>query len=37
MAIPEAMLQAFIQMLAAQQAQHIDMMGGVQRQFQEAM
>lgn len=37
MTTPEDMLQAFGQMLAAQQAQTVDMVNGLQRQFQEVM
>lgn len=36
MATPKAMIQAFLEMMQAQQAQTLEMMGGLQRQFQEA-
>lgn len=37
MATPEAMIQAFTAMLQAQQAQTLEMRGGLQRQFQETI
>lgn len=37
MATREAVIQALTQMLAAHQAQTLEMMGGLQRQLQEAM
>lgn len=36
MVTPEAMVQAFSQMVAQQHARSIEMMGGLQRPFQEA-